>query len=271
MRNALALLVVLVAISVGYGAHTTRSATVPADDTTQTLYIQNESQFISDATIKNDIPAWRDAVNNEFAKAWHTTHFNLVFIGKDPVPQGAMSAVFVDSGPVKGALAYHTVTNGAPQIVVYAGTGKYYGYDNSVSFTHELFELAGDPNTSTTNQGWPYDYIWEVGKDGQVSRAGQAEGTVWFQEVCDPVEDSNYTRPGADGTAVAISDFITPNWFNDEVNGPYDQMHLVQQPFTILWGGYAQFWDGFQWNLVSNWRGMGRDAKGFYLGDAEEN
>src|SRR5207249_4045892 len=118
----------------------------------------------------------------------HTAQFKLVFLGRARAPKGAMVATLVKSGPVEGALAYHTVDKGVPGIVVYTGTGVYYGYDNSVSMTHELEELAADPIVCITNQGWPYDWIWLNKPDGSVQRTQQIEGTVWAQEVSDPVE-----------------------------------------------------------------------------------
>lgn len=233
----------------------------------ETIYVRNVApQFISDREIQNDIPAWEAAANEDFYSAWHTVRVKLVFIGRKPAPSGAITATFVTKGPVKGALAYHSVEAGAPSITVYAGTADYYGYSNSVSFTHELEELLADPTVSMTNQGYPYPFVNVVG--GTVFE--QSPGTIWANEVSDPVEESSYTRPGANGKPVSISDFITPNWFNDEVNGPYDFMHLVQAPFTILKGGYAQFWNGLQWNLVENFRHAGRDADGFLKAEKGE-
>lgn len=232
----------------------------------EVIYIRNEApQFISDATIKNDIPAWTAATNQDFAPVWHTTKVKFVFIGRKSAPKGGIVADFVKSGPVKGALAYHTVQAGTPAIVVYAGTDDYYGYDNSVSFTHEVEELLGDPTITMTNQGYPYSSVWVNG----VSKY-QAPGTIWANELSDPVEAFHYTRPGANGKPVDISDFITPNWFNDQVNGGYDFMNLIQAPFTILKGGYAQFWDGVQWNVVENFRHAGRDAAGYLKGEKLE-
>ena len=249
-----------VAILVYTGFFEGPKATVYTQSNTETVYIRNLSpHFISDATIKNDIPAWEAAANKDFAPIWHSTRVKLVFLGKARAPKGGIVATFVDKGDVEGALAYHTVTAGAPAIVVYAGTAVYYGYSNSVSFTHELEELLADPTISITNQGWPY-------RDVTIEDYGsfkQDPGTVWANEVSDPVEAYSYSRRGADGTSVAISDFITPDWFNDEVNGPYDFMHLVQAPFTILHGGYAQYWNGSEWNIVENFRHAGRDADGF--------
>jgi hypothetical protein len=230
---ALVLAYALVMWGTGFG---TGRETATHRSNAETIYVRNLSpKYISDATIRRDIPAWERAVNHDFAPAWHSAQYRIVLAKS--IPAGAIGATFVDKGPVAGALAYHTVTSGAPQIVVYAGTAAYYGYDNSVSFTHELFELAADAPISVTNQGWPYDWIWIQHPDGY-SRTEQAEGTVWAQEVCDPVEEQTYAIDG-----VRISDFVTPNWFNDEVAGPYDEMGAVQQPFTILTGGYAQYLD----------------------------
>jgi hypothetical protein len=228
----------------------------------ENLYIRNlDTHDISDAEILKDIPAWEQAVNVDFASYWHTAHFHLVFIGRDPAPVGSMSAVFVKKGPIRGALAYHTVGGNAPAITVYAGTGDYYGYDNSVSFTHELFELAADPVTSYLNVGYPSDYVWLEKPDGSLKQS-YSTALAWFNEVCDPVEADSYTI----GTT-RISDFITPNWMNDGVGQRYDFMGLAQQPFWIRPGGYAIFLDATGFNEITNFRTGHPTDKGFYVVD----
>ena len=231
----------------------------------EVLYIRNlDQQNISDAEIVKDIPAWEKAVNVDFASYWHTAHFKLIFLGRKPSPPGAMSAVFVKKGPIKGALAYHTIGGNAPAITVYSGTGKYYGYDNSISFTHELFELAADPVTSALNIGYPNDFYWIEKSTGNL-KIGFNTALGWFQEVCDPVEADYYTVNG-----VKISDFITPGWFNDGVGQRYDFMGLAQQPYWIRPGGYAQFYDATGWNVVLNFRKGHPSDRGFYVGDRRE-
>jgi hypothetical protein len=250
----------LVASAVG-GAIFIPDPQAPTPAGTETIYVRNVAPlFISDAEIQKDIPAWEASANVDFAPVWHTAQVKLVFIGRRSAPQGASTATFTSKGSVKNALAYHTVSRGAPAIVVYAGVADYYGYLNSVSFTHELFELLADHETSIANQGVPYAPVTVVGGRSFF----QPPGTVWINEVCDPVEAFHYERDG-----VAISDFISPNWFNDEVNGSYDYMHLVQQPFTILKGGYAQFWTGLGWAVVQNFRHAGSDADGFLVGEKQ--
>lgn len=229
----------------------------------QTMYVRNLSRrFIKDSTIVHDIPAWEQAVNVDVSKYWNSAQYKLIFIGRKQAPYGSEVMTFVDSGPVKGALAYHTVFNGAPSITIYAGTGVYYGFNNSISATHELEELAADPFTSTVQQGWPYDYYWLEKPDGTIKQNDQYGVVGWFGEVSDPVESDFYSING-----VAISDFITPAWFNSGGGSRYDFMGVCPQPFWIRPGGYAQYLNVFGWNLVENFRGGGADARGFFLGD----
>jgi hypothetical protein len=225
----------------------------------ETIYITNLApKFISDAEIRRSIPAWEHAVNVDFAKYWHTTQYRLVFLGRKPAPEGQMSAVFQSKGPVKGALAYHwTERNNAPSITVYAGTGVYYGFSNSVSFTHELFELAADPVTSFLNVGYPLDYYY-VQKPNNDIKIGFNTALGWFNEVSDPVE-SDYYKIGN----VKISDFVTPAWFADGVGGRFDFMGLCQQPLWIRPGGYAQYYAADGWNVIYNFRSGHPEDAGF--------
>lgn len=228
----------------------------------QKLYIRNlDPADISDKEILRDIPAWEKAVNVDFAGYWKTTQFKLVFIGRKPAPVGQMSAVFVKKGPVKGALAYHWLGGNAPAITVYAGTGRYYGYDNSVSFTHELFELAADPVTSYLNIGYPSGYFWLEKKTGSLQVAYN-DALGWFNEVCDPVESDSYLIG-----KTRISDFVTPAWFNDGVGQRFDFMGLAQQPFWIRPGGYAQYLNALGWQVIFNFRQGHPSDKGFYVSD----
>lgn len=271
MRLFLAVLVAILGVVLGLSPvihhHSTRivtgSKSTVSQRATQTVYIRNLApRYISDREIERSIPSWEKAINVDFAKYWLTTQYKLVFIGKQQAPFGAIVATFVKNGPVRGALAYHTVRNGAPAIIVYAGTGDYYGYDNSVSFTHELEELAADPVTANVIQGWPYDYIWQEEPNGSIKASFQVGIYGWFGEVSDPVESDYYLING-----VRISDFITPAWFNAGGGARYDFMGLCQQPFWIRPGGYAQFLSSDGWQLIANWRKGHPTDRGFWLAD----
>lgn len=263
--------VVAAAVSLGLaGTDTTKTVIRVAHSGSETVYVTNLApQFISDRTIRNDIPAWQRSVNQDFAGYWHTSTYRIVFLGRKPAPSGSISAVFLPKGPIKGALAYHWIERGnAPSITVYAGTGDYYGFDNSVSFTHELFEMAADPVTSFVNQGYPADFYYLESRQLGV-RLVQLfmQPFGWLNEVSDPVEADSYTLPGGDGRPVKISDFVTPSWFSDGVGGRYDFLGLCQQPFWIRPGGYAQYEDATGWNLVQNWRAGHPADRGFVKSD----
>lgn len=258
--------IVLLACGVADLAGVVPSWYVASKPSSETIYVVNHAgRWFSDAQIEKAIPAWEQAANQDFAPVWHSPQVKIELVcgtcATKEAPRGSISAVFVKNGPIQGALAYHTVTDGQPQIVVYAGVADFYGYSNSVSFTHELFELLADPSVSITNQGYPYPQVCLQGGDCQPQQAG----TIWANEVCDPVEAFAYS---IDGTP--ISDFVTPNWFNDEVHGGVDFMDKIAVPFFVARGGYAQYWDGSEWNQVVDFRHAGRDAAGFLKGEKAE-
>lgn len=228
----------------------------PSPSSVQKIYVRNLSTYVSDREVKNDIPAFQTATSKDFAPAWKVDA-KLVFIGHRAAPVGASTITLIDKGPVKGALAYHEVVNGVPDSIIYTGTSKYYGYSWTVGFTHELWEQLIDPSISRTEQNQLPGGVYPV-------------GIIWAAEVADPVESDQdaFTVLGANGKPVAISDFITDKWFGAETAGPYDFANHVQSPLVVDKGGYAQYWNGQTWNLVSNFRSA-RD-RGFLLGERLE-
>lgn len=230
----------------------------------ETIYVQdNDSADWSRAAVKRDIPAWERAANGYFSKVWRSEKVDIKLLAPGQnAPKGSFVARIVKNGPVQGALAYHTVYRGVPSIVVYAGVGRFYGYSNSVSFTHELFEVLADPNISTINLGWPDPTIYVGQKAHHIVGIGNF---AWINEVCDPVEAYEYTDHG-----VQISDWVTPNWFNDQVKGPIDYLGVLKHPQQVARGGYAQFFYLGGWFAVTNFRK--HDAnRGFFIAEADEH
>lgn len=262
MKKIAAACVAAYALAVGgvYGVAHWASRSPSPPQSTETIYVQDVSpKSWSRASIERDIPAWEKAANGYFSQVWRTEQVRIELLApRQRAPRGAIVARIVKNGPVQGALAYHTVNRGSPEIVVYAGVGDFYGYSNSVSFTHELFELLVDPTTSRTDWS-PFNSVVTVGSKQYSTGSAPVS---WFGEVCDPVEAYSYGIQG-----VQISDWITPNWFADQVNGGFDYMNVIQQPLVVARGGYAQFWNGFQWQAVTFFRHAGSDPRGFYLGE----
>lgn len=230
----------LVTALAGVGATANKTSVV------QVIYVQNKSTFVSDAELKNDLPAFQAATSKDFAPIWKVDAKLVYLPSKTPVPAGAESITLVDHGNVANALAYHELVNGVPDSIVYVGTSKYYGYNWTVGFTHELWEQLADP--------------------GLIHTAQSPDGTIWAQEIADPVEaDSDgYTRPGADGRPVLISDFVTERWFGAETTGPMDFCNHITSPLQILKGGYAQWWNGITWNVITNFRKGSFAARGIH-------
>jgi hypothetical protein len=228
------------------GTHTTVHRSGP----TESFYVVNHApSFLSNATIRRDIPGWEAAMNKDFAPVWGTNQVDIDLV--DHAPRNGIEVLIVPQGPIQGALVYHTVVNGEPEIVDYAGINDLYGYSNSVSITHEIEELLADPMTSAFNQGWPYQYVSAQMPDGSQQQIPMPKDSVWIQEVADPVEAYAFRVDG-----VSISDFVTPNWWNDEVAGGFDYMHIVGSPYTLAYGGYASFEIAGSWFQVFDFRGL---------------
>ena len=255
----LAAVAVALVLAFGGGGTSTRVVVHKSIPTEKVCVVNHARAFFSDKQILHDIPAWEKAANRDFAPVWQTPHVRISLVSKPH--KGCIEALFEKSGSVQGALAYHTVERGLPKIVVYAGTDDYYGYSNSVSFTHELFEMLADPYTSAFNLPWSAYPVVNVGGNSQAIPVG----ALAIDEVCDPVEAYAYRIHG-----VAISDFITPNWFHDQVRGGFDFMNVVQEPYTVTRGGYVMFEYQGQIISIENFRHAGRDAAGYLKGEKEE-
>jgi hypothetical protein len=249
----------LFGLGMGFYSMATDGSSPVQQGSLETVYIRNLApRDMSDATIERDIPAWEKAANRDFAPVWETPHVKIVLL-HGAAPRHAIVATFKHAGPISGALAFHTIVRGEPNIVVYTGVGNFYGYSNSVSFTHELFETMADQFVASGNLGTaPYYYI------SQQAYAFPL-GAIFVNEVCDPVEAYQYRVGG-----VAISDFITPNYFADGTTGGLDFLNILQHPFQIARGGYQIVELNGQWQSIVNFRHAGRDAAGFLKGEKLE-
>lgn len=224
----------IVTLLAGVGATANKTSAV------QVIYVQNKSSIVTDTELKNDLPAFQAALSKDFAPLWHVDG-KLVYITRGTaVPLNAESITLVDKGTVAGALAYHEMKNGVADAIIYVGTSKLGGFAWSVGFTHELWEMLADAPAGA----------------GSAVTEQSTNNMIWAREIADPCEadSQGYTRPGADGSPVVISDFVTDRWFGAQSLGPYDFMNHIQAPLVILKGGYAQYWTGTTWVQKTNFR-----------------
>src|SRR5262249_3247777 len=102
-----------------------------------------------------------------------------------------------------------------------------FGYQWTVTATHELLEMLADPDIDLT-----------------VFRQQDAtSGTLYAYEVCDACEADEF---GYKIDGVLVSDFVFPAWFEtfrEKGSTQFDQQNRIQEPFQLLKGGYIGVFD----------------------------
>jgi len=92
----------------------------------------------------------------------------------------------------------------------------------TVTASHELLEMLGDPNLNLT--------VFVQNAD--------TTRTLYAYEVCDACEDDSFAYPIDN---VLVSDFVYPAWFENfraQGSTQFDCMSQIEQPLELLKGGY---------------------------------
>jgi hypothetical protein len=194
------------------------------------IAIINESSVVSDQEVQAVMAGLQTQVSRDFAPVWGTDAL-LTFVpsGSAP-PKGSWWLVVLDNSDQAGALGYHDLTpDGLPLGKVFAATDLQYNLKWSVTASHELLEMLGDPyiNLAATV---------EPGRNGSVM-------TLYAYEVCDACESDSY---GYDINSVTVSDFVYPSWFESfwqKGGTQFDFQNRIQKPFELLPGGYISVYD----------------------------
>lgn len=203
------------------------------------ISIINASTVVADSDVKPVVDALQQQVTNDFYPAWGVdAQLTFVPTGSTP-PAGSWWLSILDDSDQAGALGYHDLTpDGLPLGKVFAGTDLKYGYTWSVTASHELLEMLGDPNINLT----------------VMVQSGDTAGTLYAYEVCDACEADNFGYKIGD---VLVSDFVFPSWFEDfraEGSTQFDQKNHIQKPLQLLAGGYIGVFDitgGSGWHQVT--------------------
>jgi hypothetical protein len=183
--------------------------------------ISNFTTCLTDAQVKQVIPALQKQVTDDFRPYWHVDATIALLPKAEPLPAGWWQIVLVDDPDMAGALGYHELNaRGGPLGKVFAKFDLECGQSWSNTLSHELLEMLGDP--------W-IDYLVQ-GLDGQ----------LYALEVADPVEadELGYQLPGLDGTGVLVSDFVTPAWFESTDIAALDFKGHLTKPLQLAPGGY---------------------------------
>lgn len=186
--------------------------------------ILNQSTEASDQTIKWLTAALQIQVHRDFAPIWGIDAV-LTFVPKGSTPNPAhWQLVFLDDADQAGALGYHELTStGLPLGKIFVRTTEEDGAAWSVTASHELLEMLGDPYANSAVL--------------MLDNTGTA-GTAYAYEVCDACEDDSFSYVINE---FKVSDFVTPEWFEPAGTAPgvaLDFMRHISSPFQLLSGGY---------------------------------
>lgn len=181
------------------------------------IAVLNRSSVFTDLEVENMAKAVAKQVQRDFSPVWGIGA-HVYFVPQNDVTswKGMWNIVVTDTSDEAGALGYHDLTpEGLPLGKVFAKTTLAYGGLVSVTLSHELLEMLGDPDINLC--------------------AEAPDGTVYAYENCDAVEADEL---GYEIDGVRVSDFVTPAWFSGDAPGPFSFRHRVQAPFQLAPGGY---------------------------------
>ena len=201
----------------------------------------NESTVLTDDQVRATVAALQTQVHRDFAPEWGID-VDLALVGSDEHPSGAWRIVVLDDSDQAGALGYHDLTiEGLPLGKVFAKTTMQYGGHWTVTASHELLEMLGDPDINRA--------VFVPASHGR-----HGEGTIVAYENCDACEADQF---GYDIDDTRVSDFVFRAWF-ESFRAPgstqFDFCNYINAPFELLTGGYIGVYDvmsGRGWTQVT--------------------
>lgn len=183
------------------------------------IAVTNESRAMKDAQVRHVVGALQKQVARDFAPIWGLSA-RVKFFSKGQVPVDAWWLACFDDSDQAGALGYHDITPaGLPLGKAFVGTDLKNGYSPSVTMSHELLEMLGDPEINLTAQVDTAEFV--------------------AYETCDPCEADDLGYLIGD---VLVSDFVTPAWFGPTLPGPYTFKQTILRPLELAPGGYVSVW-----------------------------
>lgn len=201
------------------------------------ISVINSSTVLTDAEVDSAVACLQTQVTRDFAPAWGIDA-ELVSVKKGGRPlANTWWLVVLDDSDQAGALGYHDLTDkGLPIGKVFAGSDMKAGFHWTVTASHELLEMLGDPDINLT----------------VFVQSDPRTGVLYAYEVCDAVEADRF---GYEIDGQLVSDFVYPAWFQSFRKGKvrFDHTKKCSKPFEILPGGYIGAFEisaGTGWHQV---------------------
>lgn len=222
----------------------------------------NEADNFTDDELNAMVAALQHQVDHDFRPTWGiAAELHAIPKGQKASADMWWIALLNDSDQAN-ALGYHDLTPDTlhPTAKVFVNDDLKYGLAVSVTTSHELLEMLGDPYINLT--------AFEPGT-----------GRLHAYEASDAVEADGLGYRGKD--EVLLSDFVLPQFFDPQHSGKGDELSFcgnVTEPFQLAEGGYTAYLD--LGNLEAGWqqemkqtageRGPGERKPGFPPGSRRE-
>lgn len=192
------------------------------------IIVINKSTLVTNAEVQLMTRACATQISQHVAPAWGKTPIPVIFSStpQDAAP-GSWVIVVLDTPDQADALGWHTENQGefifgrvfAKPVLDNGGDALTKPLSVASVLSHEVVETFCDPNVN----------LW----------ADTGKGFTLALEACDPVESDSYAIT-VDTTAVTVSNFVTPRWFDPQARHTrgLDYLGKVSRPFTMTKGGY---------------------------------
>jgi hypothetical protein len=196
------------------------------------ISVINATTILPDAEVKAMMDAVELQIQQHFYPIWGISA-NLTFVPKGSFPlKGTWQVVVANNSDQAGVLGYHDITvDGQPLGKVFAETTLQYKGFVSVTLSHEILEMLGDPDVNLLVQDLK-DY-----------------NKFWAYEDCDAVEADEL---GYDINGIRVSDFVTPDYFETfRKSGKFDYLNHLTGPVPALSkGGYMAYVKNGRWKQI---------------------
>ncbi len=189
------------------------------------IAVKNLSTSVSDTDMKLMLLALQEQVSTDFKSVYGIDATLRWFEKSAKVPGGFWQLTAFENADQAGILGFHDKTaQGLPIGKAFVGTTLRYGGIPSVTVSHELLEMLGDP--------------WV-----NLSVIDTNLGRAWNYEMCDACEadELGYKRHG-----IQLSDFVKPSYFEPEVTHVSKGRtfcNRISDALTLAPGGYMGYWD----------------------------
>jgi len=191
--------------------------------------IINASDTVSNDECRALTDALQIQVSRDFAPAWRIDA-DLTFVPKEQKPTpGTWWLSILDNTDRAGVLGHHDLTpDRLPVAKSFAGTDKRYGFEWTVTASHELLEMLANPDVNLS----------------VLVHSDHGESKLYAYEVCDPCEDDAcaYSING-----IKVCNFVYPAYFRTfQAPGgtKFDHLGRLTAPIpALLPGGYISAFD----------------------------